>query len=96
MSISQGEMDALKYAARERDFVAVVGLATAVEVLPLKSGKWRAYLTDFVTPWSPHGQAAESKEVVRDLYGYIITGATRVELIARLEEEYPNWKWQYA
>ncbi len=94
MTMSQAEIDALRYASRERDFVAVVGLHSKVEALQLKSGKWRAYFTDFVTPWSPRGQSAESKEVVRDNYGYIVTGATRGELITRLKEEYPNWKWQ--
>ena len=94
MSISEAEMVALKYAARERDFVAAVGLNAQVEPMQLKSGKWRAYLRDFVTPWSPRGQEAESKEVVRDTYGYIITGATRDELISKLRGEYPMWRWK--
>jgi len=94
MSIAQAEKDALRYAARDRDFIATAGLHTSVEALPLKSGKWRAYLRDFVTPWSPRGQDAESKEVIRDGYGYIITGASREELITKLKQEYPNWKWK--
>ena len=94
MSMSQAEIDALGYAARDRDFIATAGLHTRVEALPLKSGKWRAYLGDFVTPWSPRGQAAENKEVIRDGYGYIITGASREELITKLKQEYPSWKWQ--
>jgi len=94
MSMSQTEIDALRYAARERDFIAVAGLHSSVEALQLKSGKWRAYIIDFITPWSPRGQSAESKEVVRDNYGFIIARATRGELITKLKEEYPNWKWQ--
>lgn len=93
MVMSQAEIDALKYNARERDFIATAGLHTSVEVLPLVSGKWRAYLTDFITPWSNHGQEAESKEVVRDNYGYIITGGNRKQLIEMLKCEYPGWKW---
>jgi len=93
MAMSQAEIDALQYNARNRDFIATAGLHTSVEALPLKSGKWRAYLTDFITPRSPRGQSAESKEVVRDNYGYIISGATKVALIERLKQEYPNWKW---
>ncbi len=93
MTMSEAEISAARYAARDRDFIATVGLSTRVEALPLKSGKWRAYLTDFVTPWSPRGQAAESKEVVRDDYGYIITEPTQEQLVARLREIYPGWKW---
>ena len=93
MTISQTEMNLLRYAARERDFIAVVGLFTEVEPLQLKSGKWRAYLRDFVTPWSPRGQKAESKEVICDGYANIITGATRDDLIDKLKAEYPNWRW---
>lgn len=94
MSMSQTEIDALKYAARERDFIAVTGLHSNVEALQLKSGKWRAYITDFVTPWSPRGQSDESKEVVHDNYGYILTEATKEELITKLKQEYPGWKWR--
>ncbi len=94
MSMSQAEIDALKYNARERDFIATVGLHTEVEALPLKSGKWRAYLTDFITPWSPRGQVAESKEVVRNGFGYLITGDNRKQLIEMLKCEYPGWKWK--
>ena len=93
MTISDTEAAALKYAARDRDFIATAGLNTAVEPLQLRSGKWRAYLRDFITPWSNHGQEAESKEVVRDNYGNIITGATKEVLILLLKEEYPNWRW---
>lgn len=92
--ISEAEKAALKYSARERDFIAMAGLGTKVEVLRLNRGKWRAYLTNFVTPHSPRGQQAESKEVVRDNYGYIITGATRNDLVVELKQEYPNWKWE--
>src|SRR4030067_979794 len=42
MPISQAEWDAIKYAARDRDFIASVGLATKIEPMQLKSGKWRA------------------------------------------------------
>lgn len=87
------QRDALKYAARERDFIAVVGFSTQVEPLQLKSEKWRAYLRNFVTPWSPRGQAAESKEVVRDLYDNIITANSREELTKKLRAEYPYWRW---
>ena len=92
--ISETEMRALRFNARERDFIATAGLNTQVEPLQLKSGKWRAYLRDFVTPWSPRGQEAESKVVVRDGYDNIITGATREELINKLKAEYPNWRWR--
>jgi hypothetical protein len=94
MSMSQAEIEQARYNARERDFIAVVGLNTPVEPLQLKSGKWRAYLRNFVTPWSPRGQEAESKEVMRDGYGNIITGTTREELIAKLRAEYPGWRWK--
>ncbi len=92
--MSQAEKDALKYTARDRDFIATTGLHSAVEAIPLKSGMWRAYVTDFVTPGTPRGQAAESKEVVKDNYGYIITEATRELLIIKLKQEYPGWKWR--
>lgn len=94
MTMSQAEIDALKYNARDRDFIATVGLSTNVEILSLKSGKWRAFLTSFITPWSPRGQTAESKGVVRDNYGYIVTADSRDELILKLKEEYPNWRWR--
>ena len=93
MIMSEAEISATKYASRDREFIATTGLFTKVEALPLKSGKWRAYLTEFVTPWSPRGQGAESKEVVRDDYGYIITESTQEQLVARLREIYPGWKW---
>jgi len=93
MPISQAEWDAIKYAARDRDFIASVGLATKIEPMQLKSGKWRAYLRDFITPWTPRGQEAESKEVVRDDYGYIITEDSRENLVARLKYFYPHWRW---
>ena len=89
MPISQDEINAARY----RDFIAIVGLSNKVEPMQLKSGKWRAYLTDFVTPWSPRGQQAESREVVRDVYSYIITANTRQELISKLRLEYPGWRW---
>jgi len=94
MVMSDAEQGSLRYAARERDFIATAGLDTQVEAIALKSGKWRAYLRDFVTPWSPRGQEAESKQVVRNLYGFIFTGDTREELIAMLKAEYPGWKWR--
>ena len=93
MSMSQAEIEAAQYSARDRDFIATVGLNIMVEALSLKSGKWRAYLIDLVTPWSPRGQTAESKEVVRDNYGYIIITKSREELITRLKCEYPGWRW---
>jgi len=92
--MSQAEIDALRYAARDRDFVATAGLNTRVELMQLRNGKWRAYYRDFITPSSPRGQEAESKEVARDSYGYIITGETRQMLIARLQDEYSNWRWE--
>lgn len=93
MSImSQVEKDALH--TPEPDYIATVALDTLVEVLQIKSGKWRAYLRDFITPWSPRGQEAMSREVVRDNYGYIITGATRKQLITMLQKEYSNWRWK--
>ena len=93
MFISEAEMKQLKYNARERDFIATVGIVTQVEPMQFKSRKWRAYLRGFTTPWSPRGQAAESKEVVRDHYDNIITANSREELITRLKCEYPNWRW---
>jgi len=94
MTMSQAEIEAARYNARDRDFIATAGLSTSVEAMPLKSGKWRAYLRDFVTPWSPRGQEAESKEVVRDTYGYIISGANKDNLIVKLKQEYPGWRWK--
>lgn len=93
MTISDREMQALRFAARERDFIASLPYGTLVESMQLKSGKWRAYLRSFVTPWSPRGQKAESKEVVRDGYDNIITASTRDQLVAMLRLEYPGWKW---
>ncbi len=93
MTISQAEKEALKYSSRERDFIATAGLHSSVEAIQLKSGKWRAYISNFITPHSPSGQEAESKEVVRDNYGYIITGANRGSLISKIREEYAGWKW---
>ena len=91
--MSDAEQAALRYAARDRDYIASVGLGTRVEAVPLKSDKWRAYLEDFVTPNSPMGQQAETKEVVRNGFGNIITEPTREALVSRLREEYPGWKW---
>ncbi len=65
----------------------------SVEPLQLRSGKWRAYIRSFITPHSPLGQEAMSKEVVRDNYGNIINGATKVALIKELKTEYPGWNW---
>ena len=93
MSMSQAEIEAARYAARDRDFIATVGLSTQVEPMQIKTGKWRAYLRDFITPWSNHGQEAESREVVRDSYGYIVTEPSREQLVIRLRDEYPGWKW---
>lgn len=92
MVMSEREIAQAKYNARDRDFVATVGLSTHVELLPLQSGKWRAYLSDFVT-CSPRGFDAETKEVVRDVYGNIITGADRIDLLTKLKTEYPGWRW---
>lgn len=90
--ISKVEIDALN--ALKPDYIATVATGTQVEVIQLKSGKWRAYLRDFITPWSPRGQQATSKEVVRDNYGYIITGATKVALTRGLKQEYPYWRYE--
>ncbi len=94
MTMSQVEIDQARYNARERDFIATMPYGGNVEPMQLKSGKWRAYIRYFVTPNSPRGQEAESKEVVRDGYGYIISGATRIDLIGKLKAEYPGWKWE--
>lgn len=93
MSISEAEMQALKFASRDRDFIASLPYGGQVELLPLKSGNWRAYIRYFVTPSSPRGQETEAKEVVRDGYDNIITGATRDDLVAKLKAEYSGWKW---
>jgi len=93
MSISAAEQEALKYMGRERDFVASFPYGGCVEPLQLKNGKWRAYIKYFIIPWSPRGQKAESKEVVRDNYGFIITATSHEQLIAKLKDEYPGWKW---
>lgn len=94
MPMSQAELEAVQHVARKRDFIATTGLSTQVEPMQIQSGKWRAYLRDFVVSWSPTGQEAEYKEVVRDNFGYIMTEPTRESLIARLRKEYPGWKWR--
>jgi hypothetical protein len=90
--MTQSEMDALKYATRDRDLVACLGLGDQIEILQLKSGVYRAYIRSFVTQ-SPRGYKAETKEVVRDGFDYIITGKTRDNLISKLKTEYPGWRW---
>ena len=92
--ISDAEIAALRHAARHRDFVATVAPHNiSVEPIQLRSGKWRAYLRSFVTPWSPRGQEAETKEVVRDMFDNILSGDTREQLLSKLRSEYPGWKW---
>ncbi len=93
MTMSEAEVKQAQYNARKRDFIATAGLNTSVEIMQLKSGKWRAYLRDFVTPWSPRGHEAETQEVLRDGYGNIITAPTRELLISKIHTEYSGWKW---
>ena len=73
------------------EIIASVG-CSSVEPLQLRNGKWRAYLRSETTPSNPIAFAYD-KEVVRDNYGYIISGATKVALIEKLKIEYPNWQW---
>ena len=65
----------------------------AVELRQLKKGSWRAYIFSERTPMNPR-YCSYDKEVVRDNYGYIISGATKVALIDKLKREYPNWEWK--
>ena len=93
MTMSQREVEQARYNARDRDFIASLPYGCSIEPMMLKSGKWRAYIRYFVTPATPRGQEAESKEAVRDGYDNIITANSRDELILKLRQEYPGWKW---
>ena len=73
------------------EIIATIG-GNGVEPLQLSNGRWRAYIRSERTPSNPVAFAYD-KEVVRDNYGYIISGATKAALIETLKEEYPNWKW---
>jgi len=76
---------------KEMEIVATIS-GNSVEPLQLRNGSWRAYIRSECTPSNPVAFAYD-KEVVRDNYGYIISGATKVALIEKLKTEYPNWKW---
>jgi hypothetical protein len=94
--ISPAELAALR--APKPDLVATVGGFVApgeqVEIRHLKkSGLWRAYLIAENYPMNPRA-FSWSSEVVRDQYGYIISGSSRDDLIAKLKVEYPNWRWE--
>ena len=68
-------------------------MSSSVSVGQLKSGYWRAYILSERTPGNRNSNWATDVEVVRDGYGYIISGATKVALIESLKTEHPNWKW---
>lgn len=73
------------------DIVASVQ-GCAVELIQLKNGAWRAYILTERSPRNPR-YCSYDKEVVRDNYGYIISGATKAALITHLKIEYPHWKY---
>jgi len=74
--------------------VASPGSGFAVGAGRPGNGKWRGQVLAERTPMNVESNAARDIEVVRDSYGFIITGASRGDLMAKLKTEYPGWRWK--